>query len=111
MEARAHSVATIDATFRRIFSLESAPASAQLEVCAAKRLQLKINAETVPTPSDNWKKKSVLDVSRFLRAGENQIEVRVFNDSAPPALWLHLKADKSNLQTDTNWEASLAGSS
>ena len=111
LDARSHPVAMMDATFRRTFTLDSPPKTALLEVCAARRLELKINSQIVPTPSNEWKKKSTFDVSRFLRAGENRIEVRVFNDSAPPALWLHLAADKINVQTDGNWEASLAGSS
>lgn len=111
IDARSHPVAMMDATFRRTFTLDSAPTVARLDVRAAKRLQLKINSETVISPFGDWKKLSTLDVSRFLHAGENQIEARVFNDSAPPALWLILHADKLNLRTNASWEASLAGSS
>src|SRR5262249_6835201 len=109
--ARTHRVATMDATFRRTFTLQSQLSSAQLLVRAAKRLELKINGERVPIPaSRNWKEISTMVVSNFLRTGENTIEARVFNDDAPPALWLSLKADSTILRSDGSWEASLAGS-
>ncbi|MBV9618415.1 MAG: glycosyltransferase family 39 protein [Verrucomicrobia bacterium] len=111
VDARSHPVAMMDATFRRTFALEAAPKSARLEVRAAKRTELRINSETVSIESPNWKQMSILDVSRFLHAGENKIEARVFNDNAPPALWLNLTADSQTLRSDNKWEVSLAGSS
>jgi tetratricopeptide (TPR) repeat protein len=110
--ARSHPVAMMDATFRRTFALEATPKSARLEVRAAKRLELKINGETVQiSAARNWKEISRVAVQNFLRSGDNEIEVRVFNDNAPPALWLHLDADGSNLRIDGTWQASIAGSS
>jgi tetratricopeptide (TPR) repeat protein len=111
MDARSHPVVMMDATFRRTLQLETQPRSARLLVRAAKRVELKINGDTVQTVSPrNWKQISTLDVSKFLRTGPNTIEARVFNDDAPPALWLTLTADSSTLRTDNKWEASLAGS-
>src|SRR5207249_3782138 len=67
---------------------------------------------TVQTSSArNWKQISMLDVAGFLRSGQNRIEARVFNDDAPPALWLELTADSFTLRSDDKWEASFAGSS
>ena len=112
IDARSHPVAKMDATFRRTFSLDSAPRAVRLELRAAKRVELTINGEPVPSLAvQNWKQMSDLDVSRFVRSGENKIEARVFNDDAPPALWLLLTADSSTLRTDDKWEASIAGSS
>src|SRR5260370_1765589 len=112
VDARSHPVATMDATFRRILTLDSQPRLAQLRVRAAKRVELKINGENVQTsPTRNWKQISALDLSSFLRSGQNTIEARVFNDNAPPALWLALTTDSSTLRTDDKWEASLTGSS
>ena len=111
LDARTHPVATMDATFRRTLQLETQPGSARLLVRAAKRIELKINGETVQTVSTrNWKQISKIDVSQFFRTGPNTIEARVFNDDAPPALWLTLTADSSTLRTDERWEVSLAGS-
>jgi len=111
VDPRSHPVAMMDATFRQTFALDSAPKSARLEVRAAKRAELKINGESVQVVSiRNWTQSSSFDVSRFLHSGENKIEVRVFNDNAPPALWLVLSTDSSTLRTDDKWEASLAGS-
>jgi tetratricopeptide (TPR) repeat protein len=45
-----------------------------------------------------------------LHAGTNTVEARVFNDNAPPALWLVLATDQFTLRSDQMWEASFAGS-
>ena len=112
VDARAHPVAVMDATFRRSLAFDSQPARARLQFRAAKRVELKINGQAVQTGSaPNWKQISTLDVTSFLRGGQNRIEARVFNDDAPPALWLELTTDSSTLQSDDKWEASLAGSS
>ena len=111
VDPRSHRVTAMDATFRRSWTLESEPKSAQLLVRAAKRLELKINGAAVPIEAAaNWKKISALDVSKFFHVGPNTIEARVFNDDAPPALWLALTADSQRLQTNGQWEVSLAGS-
>jgi len=111
IDAGAHRIAMLDVTFRRTFSLETKPQTARLLVRAAKRLELKINGEAVEIlPIRNWKELSTVDVRNYLRSGENTIEARVFNDDAPPALWLHLDADTSNLRTNGSWQASFAGS-
>ena len=110
-DPRSHRVAPMDATFRRSWTLEQESKSAQLFIRAAKRFELKINGAAVPIePNANWKKNSILDVSKFFHVGPNEIEVRVFNDDAPPALWLEITADSSTLRTNGQWEASLAGS-
>lgn len=112
IDARSHPIVWIDTKFRRTFSLNSQPKTGRLEFRAAKRIEIKINDRTVPPISvPNWKQKSSADVSKFLRSGENEIEVRVFNNDAPPALWLTLTTDATFLRTDTNWQASIAGSS
>jgi tetratricopeptide (TPR) repeat protein len=112
LDARSHRVATIDALFRRAFSLESQPKTARVEVRSAKRLELKINGEQVQiSAAPNWKAISTADVSNFLRSGENTIEARVFDDDAPPAFWLRLTADRLELRSDGSWDSSLAGSS
>lgn len=111
VDARSHRVAAMDTTFRRTFTLNSQPRSAQLLVRAAKKLELKINGEALQVSPRNWKQMSTLDVSSFLRSDSNTIEARVFNDDAPPALWLALTADSFTLRSDDKWESSLAGSS
>jgi len=111
VSAGAHRIAMMDTIFRQTFSLESKPPRARMLVRAAKRLELKINGAAVQvSTSPNWKEPSIVDVQNFLRSGENKIEARVFNDDAPPALWLHLDADPSTVRTNGSWEASFAGS-
>ncbi|MEY2492222.1 MAG: hypothetical protein QOH24_1173, partial [Verrucomicrobiota bacterium] len=107
----AHEIARIDTIFRRDFVLQQATA-AQLYVRAAKQLELRINDKPVDLHVHrNWKTISSENVSPFLRSGQNTIEVRVFNDDAPPALWLLLQMGEAKIRTDHDWDASCAGSS
>jgi tetratricopeptide (TPR) repeat protein len=108
-----HRIVSLDATFRRAFTLDRQPKLAKLEIRAARRLELKINEAPIAVGNDsnwNWKKVTKIDVAQFLHAGSNLIEARVFNDSAPPALWLALSADQFHLQTGPEWEAKFSGS-
>ncbi len=111
IQAGAHKIAILDATFRREFQIANLPKLTPLEIRAARRVELKINGTPIEvgTPR-NWKDVATLDVAGFLQIGPNKIEARVFNDEAPPALWLRLSADDLQLRSDTNWDASFAGS-
>src|ERR1700722_5867982 len=89
IQAGAHKIAMLDATFRREFQIGNLPKLARLEIRAARGVELKINGTPteIGTPR-NWKNVATLDVAGFLQSGPNKIEARVFNDEAPPALWL-----------------------
>jgi tetratricopeptide (TPR) repeat protein len=111
MDATAHPVATLDTVFRRQFELGDQPRAARLDVRAGKRAELKINGTSVQIAAGrSWKDVASADVAAFLRTGTNNIEVRVFNDNAPAALWLTLTADRLTLRSDGIWEASCADS-
>ncbi len=105
-----HKIVTLDTLFRREFSLTSRPEKAELKIRAAKQVDLRINDMSVTLPPvHHWKDEAAMDVASFLRTGTNTIEVRVFNDNAPAALWL-VAGDGFLLRTDQSWDASLAGS-
>ncbi len=111
VDGRAHQVANLDTIFRREFLLTEQPRRADLEMRAAKHATLTINGAPVEIATDgNWKEVARADVAAKLRAGSNRMEVRVFNDNAPPALWLRLTADGSVVRSDQAWESSCAGS-
>jgi tetratricopeptide (TPR) repeat protein len=111
VDARGHGLAGVDATFHQEFVLNDQPANARLNVRAMQRAEIKLNRSPVAFRSPrNWKENTTLDVSNQLHAGSNDIEVRVFNKTGPPALWLTLIADQSTLRSDGTWEASIAGS-
>jgi 4-amino-4-deoxy-L-arabinose transferase-like glycosyltransferase len=111
MQAGAHRIATIDTVFRREFQLANSPARAELQLRAARRIELKINGKAVDVGSTgNWKNVASFGVGGLLQSGSNKIEARVFSDDAPAALWLRLLSDDFQLRSDRNWEASLAGS-
>ena len=111
VDARLHRIATVDTVFRHALTLDNQPRWAQMEVRAAKRIELKINSRAVDVgATGNWKDVSVIDVLGFLQAGTNTIEARVFNDNAPPALWLAVSTNELTLRSDQTWEGSIAGS-
>src|SRR6266481_7272169 len=51
VQARAHSIVNLDTVFRRVFTLDTQPRMARLNVRAAKRIDLKINGVQVPLGS------------------------------------------------------------
>jgi tetratricopeptide (TPR) repeat protein len=111
VNASAHPVAYIDTTFRRVLTLGKQPRTAQLKISAFKRFHLKINGTSVETGKiNNWKNVSIVDVLPLLRTDTNVIEVQVFNNNAPPSLWLTLTTGETTLRTDQSWDASFAGS-
>ena len=110
-DAVPHPMAELDAVFRREFVLDGQPRTARLSVRAARRVQLKINDRLVEMGTNrNWKDFSNTDVPGYLHAGTNTIEARVFNDNAPPALWLVLATDRLTLRSDPTWDVSFVGS-
>lgn len=112
VDARAHWYASLDATFRREFTLPHKPAAARLSLRAMRRAEVKVNGVSIQFPQNrNWKHVSEVAIAEQLRDGVNVVEVRVFNHNGPPALWLVLSTDQVNVRTDENWEASFAGSS
>jgi hypothetical protein len=110
-EMTAHDRAELDTVFRRSFSLDAAAVRASLRVRAFRRFTIRLNGESVATPEPNrsWKAESRFDVSRWLRAGANEIEISVGNEEGPPALWLALEWPTGSLATNVQWQASLAG--
>ena len=111
IDGHARPAVELDAIFRRVFPLRNTPSNASLMVRAARRVQLKINGNEVEVAQPpSWKNISTIEVAPLLRAGTNTIEARVFNDNAPPALWLALRTDELTLRSDDSWEGSLTGS-
>jgi tetratricopeptide (TPR) repeat protein len=111
VEARARNITSVDTIFRRTLTLDNQPRAAELIMRAAKRAELRINGSPINIRANhNWKDTSTGDVLGFLRAGTNTIEARVFNDNAPPCLWLRLNVDQQTLRSDQTWEASLTAS-
>src|SRR5882724_3701557 len=112
VDARAHWYASLDATFRREFILPLRPETARLSLRALRRAEVKVNGVSIQLPQNrNWKNVSDVAIAEQLHEGANVIEVRVFNQNGPPALWLVLSTDQLNVRTDKNWETSFAGSS
>jgi hypothetical protein len=117
--------AELPAVFSRSFTLETVPSSVVLEARACKRCTVEINGNVcLPAAGNsssvldsvsssaarNWKQVQTRQVQSYLTNGENRISVTVFNDVAPPALWLSLTGHGLNIGSDPSWECSYAGS-
>ncbi|HVT18880.1 MAG TPA: tetratricopeptide repeat protein [Thermoanaerobaculia bacterium] len=114
--ASAHPAVALDGFFHRAFTLPRIPRAARLEVRCFRRCRVAVNGTLVPLAAAavtgstaSWKEPLAGDPAPLLRAGTNEILVRVANESGPPALWLSLAADGHNLATGGSWQASLAG--
>jgi len=111
VQAGAHRIAMLDTVFRKQFDIDIRPNSAQLQLRAARRVELKINGKSVEIDtSKNWKQIATTDVLPFLQSGLNTFEARVFNDDTPPALWFQLSTNNFQLRSDNSWQASFTGS-
>jgi tetratricopeptide (TPR) repeat protein len=98
--------------FRRPFTLERTPAKALLSIAGLRYYTLSINGKPAAPPVRrglNWKQADEFEVAPELRAGENQIQVMVFNTNGPPVLWLSLDTGGSRLNSDETWQASYGG--
>ena len=102
----------LDTLFKRTFHVDAVPSRVMLHVKAFKRFRLWINGIEAGRTSDaaNWKKRVCLDVTGFVRRGENIIRVEVSNRLGPPALWLHTDGLRNEFHSDTTWSVSLLGS-
>lgn len=107
-----HGATPLWAEFRRSFALAAKPAVATLSVRAFKQGTVRINGQPVddlPLREQDWKSRHASEVSRFLKAGENQISVTVSNSLGMPALWLALEGDAPALHSGSDWQVSLVG--
>jgi Flp pilus assembly protein TadD len=96
--------------FRRVFVLPRSPAVAAISWRCLRAGQLSLNGKgTAATAPAHWKETTRLDVASYLRAGTNELEVRVTCDNGLPALSLELEADGFVLKSDETWQSSLEG--
>jgi tetratricopeptide (TPR) repeat protein len=111
-DSRAYWSASLDATFRREFVLPHKPVSARISLRAMQRAEVKVNGVSIQLPQNrNWKNVSEVAIAEQLHEGANIVEVRVFNQNGPPALWVILSTDQLGVRSDQSWETSVAGSS
>jgi len=109
-EATAHSIAKRAAVFRRSFVVGTVPSNAVLSVRGMTRCEVGLNGSPVELPAAaSWKQPRQTSIHDRLRPGENQLQVTVYDDAGPPALWLHLQGDGLSLVSDERWEVSEAG--
>jgi tetratricopeptide (TPR) repeat protein len=103
----------LETEFRRTFELASAPTVGRLELRGFTSLNVTLNGVELPsagTGSTSWKDPSLWDVRPALRAGSNELRVRVTNERGPPALWAKLTTDSVSILSDAEFRATCAGS-
>src|SRR5882724_11336742 len=72
IDTHAHWFASLDATFRREFTLTDRPATAHLSIRALRRAEVKINGIPVRfPPNSNWKDTISIEVVEQLHAARN----------------------------------------
>jgi hypothetical protein len=108
--------------FRARVDLPTPPEHAPLRVKALRHFSVSVNATPVPpvpAPGPGWLRAQSVDLAPWLRAGTNEVIVRVDNDMGPPmlhavsaALGIASRGDGSWLvrEGDGPWEAATAAS-
>ncbi len=111
-DPNAHPNLPMATVFRRPFVLAAIPSQAELQAAGFREYDIAINGVALGAPvrrAKVWKQPDSFEVSKYLRAGENRIEVTVHNTNGPTALWLALNAGPFTLTTGEQWEASYEG--
>jgi hypothetical protein len=93
--------------FRHHVDLETAPDRAWFAVKALSHYEVSVNGAPVPRepgPGPGWVRAERIDLARWLRAGSNELVVRVDNDMGPAML--HASSADLGLATgdDRGWE-------
>lgn len=110
LDTAAHRAVTNITVFRHTFTLDRQPTRAILTVRAFKWAMVAVNGRRpahLELDGQHWKSVSTADIAALLRAGTNEITVKVANNRSPPALWLRLQTDQMSQGTDDRWQAGL----
>lgn len=102
----------LSAEYTKDFRLSSVSEGSYLYIKAFKKYRLWLNGKEVLAEGKaekNWKKTSVIEISRFLKKGLNRIKVEVTSDYGPTAVWLYSEGLPEELKTDRTWMVSTLG--
>lgn len=109
--ARIQNGVELEARFTRRFELANAASNARVVLYARNAFDVELNG--VPLGSGDgtdWKRAREFSTQDALRAGVNELVVRVRHALGPPALWCTLELDDgARIASDTSWTTSLAG--
>ena len=94
--------------FKKQFLLNDSRGKLKLHIKAFKKYQLAVNGQIVATEEiRNWKEDHAVDISSYLKEGENKIVVRVESNSGPPALLIYSEGFREDIRTDQSWDVYL----
>ena len=97
-------VTTEKANFKKSFTLEKKPSQAFLQATCDNSFNIKINGKPVGS-SKEWHKPLQKDVEKFLKPGENLIEVEASNIGNAGGFVAYLKAGDVDVLSDASWQA------
>ncbi|MDJ0866002.1 MAG: glycosyltransferase family 39 protein [Myxococcota bacterium] len=99
------------ARFVRTFVLDEVPAASALRIEAARHFSARLNGAEVlgSDAAASWRTPRGGDVAAALRAGENRLEVEVWNPRGPPLLRARLSLRDEAVETDASWSVSVDG--
>ncbi len=93
--------------FRKSFELDSVPPAASLACSCDNTMVVLVNGKRVGSHGQ-WERVVSRDVSEFLQAGSNLLEVRAGNETGPGGLALRLDLGAGRiLATDSSWKVAL----
>jgi tetratricopeptide (TPR) repeat protein len=111
-QGSSHPRIELNTAFRYRFTLSQVPRQASLRVAGFRRYAIALNGIQLGMPAERvaiWKQPDRFEVAEQLRAGQNEIDVNVFNSNGPPCLWLTLDTGTETIVTSERWESSCAG--
>ncbi len=103
---------TTSVSYQKEFFINEKPKRALFSVKAMRAFKLYVNDSEVPIDTEkdsNWKKEKRIEISSYLKSGNNAIVAEVQNPRGPALLCVQLDGSGFNLVTDRSWQASMAG--
>jgi hypothetical protein len=97
--------------FSRRFRVDGPPAGARIRIEAVRGFELELNGRRIagrPWQDTGWKRTFEIEAPS-LRAGTNELRIKVRNPTGPPLLRVLLTASNATLVSDTSWLAGRPG--
>ena len=96
-----------EAVFNRRFDLPAVPDRYPIRIRAMRESEITVNGRSLPgTRSGGWKRPTAYDLASTLRAGRNEIRIRVSVPAPPPAL---LVEGPALVRSDARWTVEIPG--
>ena len=93
--------------YSREFDLPALPLDSRIQLTADDGYILKINDKEIAKRIGGWQQTALHDITPFVKAGKNKVEIGVFNENGPTGLICELRFDMADgntilIKTDKN---------